>query len=138
MANRQRGEVTMVLNGRKLVLRPTFDAMCQLEDYLGTTIVKVLGELEQGVARVKTISAIIWAGWLGYNEKSCPTVEEVGDMVLKDGLLKVLEQKTPRNMNPVYEFIYNGILGGEDPKAEDLEEADDVSAGKPPKEIASA
>ena len=46
MANRARGEVTLHLGGETYVLRPTFGAVCAIEDTVGSSLYEIGRRLE--------------------------------------------------------------------------------------------
>ena len=47
MANAARGEVTLELGGERYVLRPTFGAVCEIEDAIGTSLFEIGSRLER-------------------------------------------------------------------------------------------
>ena len=47
MANKARGEVALRLGGETFVLRPTFEAVCEIEDAVGASLYEVGRRLEQ-------------------------------------------------------------------------------------------
>lgn len=81
-ANPLRGEASLHVNGRTVVLRPSFEALVRAEDELGPlfALVERAGE---GQLRLAEIAALFWhcrAGAEGI------TREEVGEAVLTAGL----------------------------------------------------
>lgn len=58
MANPERGEVGVTVGGKAYTLRPTFDAICELEDLVG----KPLHVLMQGITegRLSGVRAVVW------------------------------------------------------------------------------
>lgn len=121
MANRQRGEVVIKLSGKDYTLRPTFEALCELEDVANDTVIRMLAEMEGGRVRLKPLSLIIWAGMLGFNRETAPSPEEVGEMVVATGILGLLEQTDSDGKNPISEFLIGGVLGGDEPSKETKE-----------------
>jgi hypothetical protein len=113
MANKQRGEVTITLMGKTYVLRPTFEAMCEIEDRLDTAMPDLLIRFQNGDVRYKHIATIIWAGMWAYDKDSAPSYEEVGEMIRSHGLTKVLTmgRDNPTEENPIVAFMSRGILG---------------------------
>ena len=47
MANKARGEVELALGGEVYVLRPTFGAVCEIEDTIGTNLFDIGRRLER-------------------------------------------------------------------------------------------
>ncbi len=58
MANRQRGEVGVVIDGKSYVLRPTFDSLCELEDLVDKPIDEIFKVLQEG--RRSGLRAVVW------------------------------------------------------------------------------
>jgi hypothetical protein len=58
MANRERGEVSVEVEGKAYTLRPTFDAICELETRSGKGIEDLLADIESG--RLSGLRLAIW------------------------------------------------------------------------------
>lgn len=58
MANGQRGEVAVTVGGKSYTLRPTFDALCELEEVSGKPIDDILKGMNEG--RVSGVRAVVW------------------------------------------------------------------------------
>lgn len=125
MANRHRGEVTIKLDGKNYTLRPTFEALCELEDRLDDSVIRILASMQGGRIRLNALTHIIWAGMWGYDKDKAPSIEEVGQLVMDTGLLAILEQTSDDGKNPISDFLTNGVLGGEEAK-----EGEDTDAPK--------
>lgn len=82
------GEVEINLDGEKVVLRPTFEALVIVEEKSG----KVLSELYEGFLNlkigIKDITACIYGGMYGANGNRHPkyTFEQIGAKVISQGL----------------------------------------------------
>ena len=126
MANKLRGEVTLKLKGRNYTLRPTFEALCMLEEQSNTSVLLLMSKMEGCRIRVKDLSLLVWAGILGADPDSKLTMNQVGQMILDEGLISVIEQRNDGDTNPISQFLMIGILGGEI--------MEDVEAGKKPPE----
>ena len=48
MANRERGEIGVEVEGKPYTLRPSFNAICELENITGKTIEDLFDLIEQG------------------------------------------------------------------------------------------
>lgn len=81
-ANPLRGEASLSVNGRTVVLRPSFEALVRAEDELGPlfALVERAGE---GQLRLAEIAALFWHCRA---EAESITREEVGEAVLTAGL----------------------------------------------------
>lgn len=59
MANQYRGEINIILSGKTYNLRPTFQALCEIENEIGKSLVVLLSKLdEQGILIQEQISII--------------------------------------------------------------------------------
>lgn len=114
MANKQRGEVTLRLCGTDYTLRPTFEALCELEDRAGGSVLAMIASMEGGQIRLKELTHIIWSGMYGYDAEAAPGVSEVGEFVLQEGLVSVIKQTDGNGENVITQFLVNGILGDEE------------------------
>ncbi len=55
MANKARGEVELDLGGKTYVLRPTFGAVCEIEDAIGTNLFDIGRKLERAEITVQDL-----------------------------------------------------------------------------------
>lgn len=81
MANKFKGQFNIELGGEEFTLLPSFDAIVEFEDRMGTTIVEAQQKLVSGDTSFKIIAGAIWAGIYGYakaNQGKCPTFSVVG------------------------------------------------------------
>lgn len=58
MANPERGEVGVIVGGKGYTLRPTFDALCELEELVGKPLHELLQGIQQG--RLSGLRAVVW------------------------------------------------------------------------------
>ena len=81
-ANTTRGETAIHVNGREVLLRPTFDALVRAEEELGPlfALVERAGE---GKLRLGEIAALFW---FCQGAPGALTREEIGEAVLVMGL----------------------------------------------------
>lgn len=130
MANKLRGEVEIELAGEKWDLRPTFEALSNIESKLNKSIPEIVREQRQGSIRFNTVATIIWEGLIGANEGRPPIsktrsgkslrYEEVGEMIVRDGLVRVISQ------DGLIMFLLHGLAG--DQRMQEAEENE--KAGK--------
>lgn len=83
-ANRLRGEVAIRLGGRDYVLRPTFQALCEIETRTGRGIVALARRTAAGDVGVAETAAIVTAGLRAAGEPA--TFDTVGRLILEAGL----------------------------------------------------
>lgn len=84
MANRELGEVNVTISGREFTLRPSFEAIAELEDRLDMGIFKVARHLGASDVRAKFIVAALWAGIKGHGTPPL-TYEQFGTLCMKEG-----------------------------------------------------
>jgi Phage tail tube protein, GTA-gp10 len=79
MANRERGEVEIVLDGVPKTLRLTMNAVCALEARTGQTFGELIERIQRGsiVALRDFVSMLLQP----YHSAEFPTVERVGDFI---------------------------------------------------------
>jgi hypothetical protein len=58
MANRERGEIGLDVDGTRYTLRPTINAICELEDLAGKPFADIAREAEAG--SVRAMRLLIW------------------------------------------------------------------------------
>lgn len=58
MANRERGEIGVEVEGKPYTLRPSFDAICEFESLTGKTIEVLFEDIESG--RLSGLRAVVW------------------------------------------------------------------------------
>lgn len=111
MANRERGEVTVTLCDKKYTLRPTFEAMSEIEDRLDMSISELISKLQSGGVRLKYLRTIVWAGMYGFDKEKAPSEEEVGELIRTSGITELLTTGIKEGKNPIVMFLIKGILG---------------------------
>ena len=82
MANRHRGEVEVDLGGKTYALRPTFQALAEIEDKTGTNLVTLARRFADGDIGVRDVAVVLWAG-MG---EGAPSLDDVGRLVVERGL----------------------------------------------------
>lgn len=111
MANTERDEVTIFLGGKEYIMRPTWEALCDLEDRTHLYITEIMQQLFEGKLSIKVMGIIVWAGIRGSMEDKAPTLKEVGNMMVEDGLFKVINQGggNGAQTNVIATFLAKGI-----------------------------
>lgn len=104
MANKQRGEAKFDIKGKSYILRPTFEALCQIEDELGESIISVAGKNISGTLTLPQIVKIIEIAIVG--EK--PDANDVGETIVAKGVNDTIAELT--------KFLTNALAGGSPPK----------------------
>ncbi len=88
MANEVRGEVELDLAGETFALRPTFEALCTIENRLGAGILEVARRIAQHQIGLRDVTVIIveTARAAGHKAKE----PEIGARILDAGLCSVV------------------------------------------------
>ena len=128
-ANPHRGEVEIELDGKRFVMRPTFQAIAEIEQQTGTGLIALLHRMTDGGLRVSDLAVIIAAGLKAAGEPA--SRDKVGSLLLQDGLEKTLEPASHFLMNAVTggRATANGDSSGADAPAGDASGGDAESAG---------
>ncbi len=106
-ANRKRGEVTLELDGETYVLVPSFGAVCEIEDALGTNLFTLGRRLANADVAAREVIDFTHACLAHANpSRSGAKLDEaaLGTAILEAGPLIV--------MTVLYEFCFNYATGG--------------------------
>ena len=80
------GEFEIELGGKKYKLKPSFEGAVLIEEKSCKSIADLLNNFKK--IGIKDISAIIYGGMYGANNREIMTYEQIGNLVLKEGYLK--------------------------------------------------
>jgi hypothetical protein len=108
MANRHRGEVEVVLGGKSYAMRPTFEALAQIQDDTGVGLFGLLLRIRD--QSPTDMVAVVYQG-IRYGEDpriSPPSREDVGRAMVEEGLTKFTD--------PIVAFIEQALYGWEEKK----------------------
>jgi hypothetical protein len=108
MANLERGEVSIVLDGEARVMRPTFQALCEIEAGTGQKFVPLAASFSQGRIGVTDLAVIVASG-LKAGGLADAKVPKVGEMLVRAGIW------TDSVIIPVRQFFHNALNGGSEP-----------------------
>lgn len=99
VANQARGEVALVVEGRSYLLRPSFNASCELETLTNKAYTQWLIEAHRG--RLDAMRALMWAFLHECHGEEIRTLADAGEWIVRAGGLEVisraLEQVTAVN-----------------------------------------
>lgn len=104
MHNPLRSERTIVIDGKTLVLKPTFDAMARIEADLNRSIFAVLQDLSNPrTCKISEIVTVIQGGLIAGNPdaKSLPSRLQIGQHLQKVGVREVMPIIVPWLMEAV-------------------------------------
>ncbi len=82
--NKQRGEVAVRLNGHEYTMRPTFEALVEIEERLGAGLVPIARRFVDAQFGVREVSGILAAGIRGGGEK---VPANLGELIVRQGVL---------------------------------------------------
>ena len=125
--NYSRDDIQLKMCGREFTLRPTFEAMAEIEDLTKRNVYEVIGEMFQGKGfSFSFISAAFYAGikagWPRVSIEKPPTRQEVGAMVQDEGIME---------LSPILgEFIAAGTASSTTLRKSKAEAAKAEAAGK--------
>lgn len=130
--NKLRGEVEIELAGAQWTLRPTFEALSNIESKLNKSIPEIIREQRQGSIKFTTAAVIVWEGLCGANGGRPPMskarsgkslrYEDVGEMIVSEGLTTVISQ------DGMILFLLHGLAG--DQKMQKAQEGEEVQPGE--------
>ncbi len=88
MANKARGEVKLDLGGESYVLRPTFGAVCEIEDAIGTNLFDAGRKLERAEITAKEMVKLTHAC---LTQSGYPVEEDkLGELIVAHGSLDTI------------------------------------------------
>lgn len=94
MANNQRNEVEITLADKKYKLRPTFEAVAEIEDYFDMGMYELIStKLERGKIKIKGLREIIIQGIKGAEGKV--DIDEINEAIIKAGTGPTTTQLIP-------------------------------------------
>lgn len=105
--NKQRGDVAVTIDGQDYVLRPTYQALAEIESRTGVGLVALAGKFMNRDFGVTEAVTIVSAGIAGSGEKP---PKDLGDMMIGHGVLQLA--------GPILEFLTNGLTGDQAGKAD--------------------
>jgi hypothetical protein len=106
--NSERGEVQITLDGEARVMRPTFQALTEIEAGTGQKFVPLAVAFGQGRFGVMDMAVVVTAG-LKAGGMADAKVPKVGEMLVRTGIW------TEAVIVPVRQFFDNALNGGSEP-----------------------
>lgn len=83
MANREKGEVGVEVEGKSYLLRPTVNALCELEDLTGKTVAELATRASAG--SVRAARDLLWAYLQEAHRDEFKTPKDVGVWIERAG-----------------------------------------------------
>lgn len=106
--NPDRGEVTIELGGRSWVLRPTYQAIAEIEAATGKSIMDLARLVASTRYSARELAVMVAGGLRGAGEKGVQ-VDTVGEMLVQAGVAN------PATIKPVADFLTHCMNGGAQP-----------------------
>lgn len=129
--NKNKGDVEIVLGGKTMFMRPTFEAMAEFEAVSGATAIELVDAIKQaglieGTPKgltFKVVTSAITAGIRAAMDprERPPTMREIGDIVMEQGIMDLAPV--------VIDWLLIGVLG-----RRNMEKAAQGNAGRPAEE----
>ena len=91
MPNDMRNEMELELAGEKLLLRPTFEGIAEMENVSGLGIQGIAANLIRENASIRVVAAVIWGGLVGAENKKY-TLEQIQEMIVDHGIYDLVPQ----------------------------------------------
>ena len=121
--NPYRGDFEIELGGKTWLLRPDFEALCEIEECIQGPYSTIMNDArESNMPRIKHMAAVVWAcirGGLRKEQngsiKGAPQFSEVGQMIQSQGIATVAE--------PIIKLITYMLLTDDQIKDAENEEA---------------
>ena len=91
MPNDMRNEMEIELLGETLLLRPTFEGICEMENVAELGVQGISANLIRENASIKILAAVIWGGLVGAENKKY-TLKQIQNMIVEHGAYDLLPQ----------------------------------------------
>lgn len=89
MANKERGEVSVEIDGKAYKLVYSTNALCELEDVLNRNVNSITAEVQdQSKVRLKTLRAMFWAGLTEHHPEV--DIKTAGDLMTVGGASAIM------------------------------------------------
>lgn len=111
--NTERGEMTVEINGREILLRPAFNELAAIRSKVGCGEYALLRRFESGDWGVTEVGAVIWAGRNGAGDKI--DYLQCMDEVMRHGPAALFIHARL--------FLANALMGGKAPAEDDQKKA---------------
>lgn len=121
MANKDRGEVDLVVGEKTYTLRPGINAMAVAQQHAG----KPFGEIMKSLTAIDVIALreLVWMLLKKHHGKEFPTAEKVGDLIDDAGVMPVIDA-VAETFNLNFSALSKGGSNGSNPPvAQDQEPA---------------
>jgi hypothetical protein len=92
MQNSLLGEIEIALEGKKYILRPTFQSLILTEELAKKSVAEMTRAFMSAKTSLSDVTAIIYGGMFGANgdkHDGLPTMEQIGGMVMRTGVLNL-------------------------------------------------
>lgn len=105
MANRERGEVATEIDGTQYTLRPSFDAVCELETVAGKSFELVVAECFEG--RLSGLRAVVWCLLQAHHGDEIKSLKDASAWIERAG-----------GLDGVFGLVNEVLAANEEPRVE--------------------
>lgn len=84
MANQEKGELGVTVDGKRYTLRPDFNALCELEDLLGKTFTETALEMSNGRPNAG-LRSVVWCLLQDKHGAEIKTLRDAGNWIVRAG-----------------------------------------------------
>jgi hypothetical protein len=89
MVNKNRGEVAIKIANKKYIMRPTFHALCSIENEINKSIIDVLLQFSESKPKLLDIQAIIYHGIVAYGNSDVNR-DDLGADIYESGIVNIM------------------------------------------------
>jgi hypothetical protein len=107
MANQERGELGVEVEGTRYTLRPDFNALCELEDLLGKTFTETALEMSNGRPN-SGLRSVIWCLLQDKHGAEIKTLKDAGQWIVRAG--------GAEKVMAMVDELFTLVAGGEESK----------------------
>lgn len=94
MANEQKGEVGIEVRGKRYVLKPTFNALCEMDEITGKTFDEIGKRAQRG--SLSAIRALVWSYLQDSHADEIRTLKDAGKWIVDAGGVLVVDKALRR------------------------------------------
>ena len=90
MSNKNRGEISIDLEGKKHILRTSFQAICAIEGELNKSILDILIGISENKLKLSDMVSVVKHGMHAYQGNSTILDENIGSEIYEAGLVNIM------------------------------------------------
>ena len=122
--NKVRGETTITLGDRSVVLRPTFEVLVEIEEITGLSAPLLLRRFAFNDVRVRDLAAIVWASAKAVDAEAAGSFVAMGEAIVRVGVAELIA--------PIGDFYAGSLAAGDTAAGEDAGNDNEADGDPPP------